>query len=186
MSELKIEAIVKFNSGVAYVFNREPDYKYKRNGDLLWANDGPFYSCYGYERPSRAFQAFAGRKFDLDLIDGGVIHCSGEWWDSGLDQLKDILGLNLGSLTMETKEQLIKCYVFYRTSCDLDELEKLKAKYYGQVYNYWEYEAMICYKPERMKYISKSCYDDRAKRHLVKKVKELSLKLKKLEQEQVK
>ena len=184
MSELKIEAIVKFNSGVAYVFNREPDYKYQRDGDLLWAKDGPFYSCYGYEPPSRAFQAFGGREFDLKLLDGGVVHCSGEWWDKGLWKLRAKLGLNLGSLSMKTKEQLIKCYVFYGTSCDLDELEKLKAKYYGLIYDYWEYEAVIKYKPEMRKQWNKRFYEERAKRHLVKKVKELSLKVKQLEKGQ--
>ena len=181
MSELKIEAIVRFNSGVAYVFNRTPDYKYKREGDLLWAKDGPFYSCYGYERPSKAFQAFGGRKFDLHMLDGTVTHCSGEWWDKGLGKLKDMLGLNLGSLTMKTKEQLIDCYVFYGTSCDLDELEKLKAKYHGQIYDYWEYESVIKYKPEMRKQWNKLLYEQKAKRNLIKKVKELSAKVKELE-----
>lgn len=180
MIELKIEAIVKFNSGYAYVFNRKPDYKYQRDGSLLWAKDGPFYSCYKYDAPSPAFKAFDGREFNLNLIDGGVVKCNGQWWDGGIDKISDKLNLNLGSLTMQIKDDLINCFVFFGTSCDLDELEKLKSKYYGVIYEYRDYERVINYDIERRKHWNRRSYDARAKNHLINKVKQLSAEIKRL------
>lgn len=181
MEELKIEAIVKFNTGYAYVFNRNPDYKYQAEGNILWAKDGPFYSCYKYETPSGRFQAFAGRKFELNMIDGTVTKCNGQWWDGGLGELIDKLKLDLIDLTMQTREELKKCYVFFGTSCDHNELEKLKSKYYGVVYEYWDYEKVIKFDDMRHRYIKREIYNDTAKSHLILKVKELHKHVKELE-----
>lgn len=174
MEQLKIEALVKFNSSTALVLNRMPDFKYQKEGKLLWAKDGPFYSCYYYENPSSTFQAFAGRRFNLPLIGGGVEECTGQWWDGGDGNLSDILGLDIVRATIRTVDDLIDCYVFMGAYCDKSELDRMISEHKGCIYPYWDYEAVIKYKPMRMGYIRKQISEERAKRHLIKKVKFMS------------
>ncbi|MGK0207576.1 MAG: hypothetical protein ACI8ZA_001572, partial [Gammaproteobacteria bacterium] len=141
--ELKIVALVRFNSDVAVVFNKRPNYVYERKGDLLYAIDGPFVSCFQYEEPSRAFKAFAGRSFDLPMKDGTTTKCNGQWWDKGLNKLSAMLEINLQHLTMGTVEKLKQCYVFSGTSCNADVINKMISEYKGCIYPYWDYEKII-------------------------------------------
>ena len=77
-------------------------------------------------------------------------------------------------------EELKKCYVFSGCYCDADKLEKLKSEYYGPIYQYWDYEKIIKYDQMRRKDFDKLYYEKRAKKNLIKKVKELSIKVKNL------
>ncbi len=172
-SELKIIAIVKFNNHYAYVFNREPEFKYKRDGDRLWACDSVFYSCYTFKQECH-FKAFAGNKFDLPLIDGGVEHCAGQWWDFGIEPIAKKIGIQLTELTWGTLEILQNCYVFTGAHCDYKKLEQLKGDYHGPIYEYWDYEKVIKYDDMTRKLWEKICYEQKAKKNLIKKVKELS------------
>ena len=79
MRKNKIIAVVKFNSKEAFVLRRRPLLKYNRYGNVIIGTDGLFFTCYYYSPPSERFQAFAGRKFDLTMEDGEVIHCNGQW-----------------------------------------------------------------------------------------------------------
>jgi hypothetical protein len=45
---IKIEAIVKFNQGEAFVLNRKPAILYEKRGKFLFASDGPFFNVYEY------------------------------------------------------------------------------------------------------------------------------------------
>ena len=173
-NKLKIVALVKFNSDIAVVFNRMPEYKYTREGDLLYAVDGPFVSCYKYDRPSKAFRAFGGREFDLEMVDGTVTHCNGQWWDGGSNKLQSILGFDLDHLTMGTVERLKNCYVFMGTSCNKIEMDKMIAEYDGCIYPYWDYEKVIKFDDMRSNLYDKQFKLKRDKRNLIKQCKRLS------------
>ena len=172
--ELKIVALVKFNENVAVVFNRSPNYIYEKKGDLLYAIDGPFVSCFQYEEPSIAFKAFAGREFELPMKDGTVTKCNGQWWDKGIDKLSGILNVKLQHLTMGTVEKLKKCYVFSGTSCNAEPINKMISEYKGCIYPYWDYEKVIKYDDLFREKIRRVAKLEKDKRHLVNQCKSLS------------
>lgn len=117
MEPIKIlDVIVHRNKDYSQLFvvtDRKPEYKYERKGKWLIAEDSGFFSFYKYDRPSRGFQAFAGRKFDIPMVDGTVEKAHGQWWD-GVP--KDYQGL-LISPGVATLEELESCYVFYGGRC---------------------------------------------------------------------
>jgi hypothetical protein len=168
---LKVVALVEFNKSQSLVFNRMPLYKYTIDGDLMWANDGPFYSCFKYEKPSKNWQAFAGRKFDLDMLDGSVTKCEGQWWDGGISCLSEKLGLALNSITIGTVEHLIDCYVFMGTSGNNEDIQKLISEYKGVIYPYWDYEKVIKFDKMRHDLIKKQLKLERANKALIAEVK---------------
>ena len=168
---IKILAIVQFNKGEAYVLNHSPEYVYERDGNILWAHDTGFYSVYAYDRPSERWQAFAGRKFDLPLKDGGVEHCHGQWWDGGQAKLSEKLGITLESVTIETISGLQKCYVFCGSSIESEYREKLRTEYTGCVYPYYEYEKIISYDDMRSKLWDKNSKLEKAKKSLIREVR---------------
>lgn len=178
---IKIDALVKFNSGVAMVLNRKPNYKYQRDGNILWAKDGPFYDCYGYGSPSGTWKAFAGRKFELPMIDGSVTKCNGQWWDKDLDVLSEKLNLDLGSVTIGTVSNLKSCYVFSGTSGNKPEIEALAEAYEGVIYPYWDYEKVIKFDDLRKSAWANKSKLERAKKALIKKVKAQAVLLAQLE-----
>jgi hypothetical protein len=141
----KIEAVVKFNSGEALVLNEKPVIKYERYGSYLFGIDqfGIFVDVYKYETPSGSFVAFAGREFDIPMVDGTFTKANGQWWDAGGDALGKALGSEIISATANTKENLEKCYVFYGYRADKEEYQKLRSTYTGKVFEYREYGAII-------------------------------------------
>lgn len=95
------------------VIDRKPEYKYERRDNWLIAEDYGFFSFYRYNRPSKGFYAFAGRKFDIPMIDGTIEKAYGQWWD-GVP--KEYQG-SLVSCGVSTLEEVKSCYVFYGGRC---------------------------------------------------------------------
>jgi hypothetical protein len=146
----KIEAVVKFNDGEALVLNENPIIKYENHGKFLFGVDqyGVFVNVYYYDRPSEHWQAFAGRKFNIPMVDGTFIEAHGQWWDGGSKELGEAIGSEVVLATINTRQRLEDCYVFFGARADSKEYQKLRATYTGKVYGYWEYEA-ICKKREK-------------------------------------
>ena len=141
----EIEAVVKFNDGEALVLNKYPQIKYEKHGGYLFGLDeyGIFVNVYAYERPSGSFKAFAGREFDISMVDGTFTKANGQWWDAGSDKLAEALGSKIIGVTINTKEELSKCYVFFGEKADENEYNKLRDTYSGKVYHYYEYEKIL-------------------------------------------
>lgn len=151
MEDFKVLAKVKFNDSFAYVLNRDPVYKYKRIKNLIYAQDGPFISCYGYETPTKFSKAFSGREFFLDMEDGTKTHCKGQWWDKGQAEISKHLNINMIKATLGTEERLLNCYCYYGTQVVMEEIELLDSQYKGTVYEYNDYEAILHFKHGRQK-----------------------------------
>lgn len=154
-----IEAVVRFNKDEALVLNRSPEFRYRREGSQLVAEDGPFRSCYGYSLPSGRWKAFAGREFKIPLLDGTFEQATGQWWASHLK--------GMVSCTYNTKDKLLGCYVYYSCMADPGAFAALRATYTGDVYPYYAYEAFIRLPIERRKYLTKISKLERDKSHLL-------------------
>lgn len=141
---IKIEAVVQFNSGEAYVLDRYPEFRFQKEGSILWANHSGFFKVYHYERPSGRFQAFAGREFDIPMVDGSSIRAKGDWWDAGSGVIAEKLGIELVPVTIGTKKGLQDCYVFSGgILMEKIALERMRSEYDGPVYPYRDYEKVI-------------------------------------------
>jgi hypothetical protein len=142
---MKILAVVKFNDHHAFVFDQPIEYTYEEIEDMLIGSDESriFYSCLFYKKPFGNFKAFAGRKFDLPLKDGGTIHCDGQYWDGKSEKASKIKGVNIIPITGKYIEELKKCYVYYGMYADEDKLNQLISQYDGKIYEYNEYEKLI-------------------------------------------
>lgn len=81
---------------------------YERNGNFLYSNDDGFFDFMKIEPGTT--DAFAGRKFSIDLADGSQYHCKGDVWACGGD-----VGEPLVQAGVSTLEELKKCYVFSAT-----------------------------------------------------------------------
>lgn len=166
--EIKAVAKVEMNNGIALVLNRMPIFKYERFENLLYANDGGFVSVYYYEKPSRSFQAFGGRKFDLHLLNGETVHCDGQWWDGGTSKLEQTLDVKLRRVAISTIEKLKGCYVYYGGSSLIEQdYQRLIEECEGPVYPYWEYEKLIKFDDLRAEYFKQKHYDRIAKQNII-------------------
>ena len=163
----KILAVVKFNDGEAFVLEKTPDLKYtKYDNKTIVGTDGCFLDCYYYERPIKpinpnwsGWQAFGGRKFDLELTDGTVEHCYGQWWSGVSEKAREVINDDIVSITACSIDKLKKCYVFNGYEGMKKGMEKLRSKYKGYVYPYWHYSKKIgCIVPE-------SCLDFERKKY---------------------
>ncbi len=171
--ELKIEAIVKFNSGFAYVFNRKPELRYRELDGILIGQDGPFIDTLFYRRSTGKYdKAFAGHEFSYKMTDGSIKKYKDDWWDGVSNKtLYDRFGLDLVHIPMGTIENLKDCYVFSSISVDKTALEELTEKYDGVIYKYWDYEKVIMFDDMRRKLCGENFKLERDKRHLIKEVK---------------
>lgn len=168
--DIKIEAVVKFNDGEAYVINRWPEFKYEKAGRLLYANDGIFVSCYAHNVDPWA-KAFGGRKFNLQMLDGSVTECHGQYWDAGQDTLAEMFGVELTHVTIETIADLKKCFVFCGASADREKLAQLRAEYKGCVYPLREYKKIITFDDQRSKYFQRERKLERRIKSLIKEAR---------------
>ncbi|WP_145153044.1 hypothetical protein [Paenibacillus xylanexedens] len=141
----QVEAIVKFNQGIAFVLDNPVKYTYYKHGNLIIGLDDTctFVRCYYYDRPTPGFEAFGGHKFDITLDDGEVIHCHGQWWDGGYDRAAELLGEKLIHASYNTAEDLRNCYVFFGSKAVENSLDQLRKTYHGDVQGYWTYEANL-------------------------------------------
>lgn len=89
------------------ILNRMPDFKYEQIGSNLIGYDCGFYNCLRYQ-VDRFAKAFAGRKFDIELVDGKIIKASGQYWSIGHPNEK----LELCYPGVSTIDELLRCYVF--------------------------------------------------------------------------
>lgn len=118
------------------VIDRPLHFIYERKGHALVANDGGFYSSYYHGRPSASWQAFAGRKFDVPMMDGTVIKASGEWWYGGHEKNAPEEIVSVGVATLD---QLLDCYVFsagYISKVKLDTW--LRENTPGTIYRWYD------------------------------------------------
>jgi len=90
------------------VTSRKPEFLYERKNGWLIAEDSGFFSFYKHDWPSGRFYAFAGRKFDIPMMDGSVEKAYGQWWYGVPD---DYCGL-LAHIGCGTPDSLGKCNVF--------------------------------------------------------------------------
>ena len=171
MEEIKIEAVVKFNDGEAFVLSRKPIFVYELIGKYLWAEDSGFVNCFHYDRPSPGFFAFGGRKFELPMVDGSVTKCYGQWWDGGMNAVAEMLGVELCHVTNSTKEKLIKCYVYSGCSGNVEAIKKLRDEYAGCVYPYNDYRKIVNADSLRHKAFMREWKLEKANKSLIKEVK---------------
>lgn len=165
MKEIKIIAVVKFNDGEAYVLNRKPVMLYNKIGNIMFAKDGAFYDCLKY-RIDQYGEAFAGRKFEVPLVEGGFQICDGKWWDDGYRELENLESIKLTRVTVGTIEELQKCYVFTGLLADAHDISFMRSEYNGAVYPYWDYEKIIKFDKQRSEFFD-------AERKLKSRVKSL-------------
>lgn len=104
----------KYGTQIFLVVDTPVSIKYERAGDLLVGEDSGFFNFYIKRQPTKHFQAFAGREFDIPLANGGVEKAHGQWWDH---LPSDYEGL-VYSLGVSSLCELEKCYVFYSTKVD--------------------------------------------------------------------
>ena len=113
----------KYETQEMIIISRSPNFKYQRNGNWLIAEDSGFYNFYFYEKPDRCVQAFSGREFDIQMLDGSIIKAKGQWWDGIQDEFK-----YLKSAGCNTIEKLGKCNVFMSMCIDPAIVEKWLGK----------------------------------------------------------
>ncbi len=179
MDSLKIVAVVRMNDSYAVVLNRPLSFDtYSRTGKIVYSEDSGFFRRYRYEGGSRAF---AGRHFDLQMDDGTTLECIGDWWDGGTGELSSHTHKSLQNVPVGTIKGLTNCYVFSSGLVDEAVLNGLLGKYYGPVYEYWDYESVIKFKPMRISSFRKIAKLERDKEHLIRKIKEMSRSLNALE-----
>lgn len=109
--------------------------KYERSGGLLIGEDSGFFYFYKHEKPSRNFQAFAGRKFDIPLKDGGVVKACGQWWSCAPDDYSELTY----SIGVAAVDELNACYVFRSTYVDKKIVDDWLSKNEPSN-NYYKYE----------------------------------------------
>jgi len=104
----------KVNTQEFLVLSRRPIFLYERVGGYLIAEDQGFFNFYGYEPCGPGWKAFAGREFDIPMIDGLIIKASGQWWDSTPKDYRELVD----HTAYGTIEDLNRCNVFCGISID--------------------------------------------------------------------
>lgn len=151
----KILAKVKFNDGFAYVLSEAPKMVYTKYRTCIIGTDGTFYSCLIYEAPGKGWQAFGGRKFDIELSDGNVEHCHGQWWDGFNAEAFKILGFKPIRVVVQSLERLKECYCFIGDSANPERLNDLVKEYKGIVWEYHDFDSLISKNPYRRRLLTK-------------------------------
>jgi hypothetical protein len=168
--DMKVIALVNMNGGKALVFDKEDEMIYKRNGNIIYGFNGFKYNCYEYQGGS---QAFAGREFDIELDDGEVVKCKGDWWHAGVNRVSELENVSLINIASECIESLKKCYVFCGGEMDSKKYQEAINNPDLPVYDYWDYEKVIKFDGMRKKYIRSEIKLQKAKESLTKEVKRL-------------
>ena len=140
--EIKVIAVVQFNSGEALVLNRPVNFIYEQVGKDFIGTDGPFTRGLYYSPASSAFRAFAGSELTLQMKDGSVKKIKDHWWSGIPSEYKNT--------TFGDVESLKKCYVFFSASIRDEDFKALRGTYTGCVYPYLDYEKVIKFDDMRM------------------------------------
>lgn len=141
---MKIVDLVKAGSSCWIVFD-EPvgQLTYEKHGGLLIGSDeqGIFYDCLYYDRPTQHMRAFGGHEFDLHMKDGSVTHCNGQYWYGHITEAEKVVGEEIAEIGASTNEELKRCFVFTSRNISMRKfnamIEEFKASHPG--YEPWEY-----------------------------------------------
>lgn len=136
-------ALTTFRQEHALVLRDKVTFTYEKYGDffLIGSDEsGTFFNCLYHKRPTKDFQAFGGHAFDIQLKNGEIIHCNGQWWDGGSENVEKILGIDLVSVAYSDVESLQDCYVYSGAMGAKDKIDALIGQYTGKVYGYNEFE----------------------------------------------
>ena len=119
------------------VVDEIPDLKYKATikcgRKVLIAEDGIFFGLYYYDKPTENWQAFAGRKFDIPMLDGKITKAHGQWWHGNS-------GINVINVGIGTPERLGKCNVFCGCDVKKDVAEQVFNNFKNPSNNYYKYD----------------------------------------------
>jgi hypothetical protein len=140
---MKVIAIVKFNSGIALVLDESPKLIYQKQTGCILGSDGTFLQTYYLDRCGPGWEAFGGRKFDLIMEDGEVVHCHGQYWDGVKDAHRKMVEGEIIHVTACDINSLKDCYVFIGYKGVKHKVEELISRYKGIVYEYRDYEMLI-------------------------------------------
>lgn len=120
MPEIKDIIIHGEYKQMSIVLDEMPKFLYERRGNCLVASDDGFYGCYFYDRPSKNWEAFAGRKFDISMKGGTIEHAHGQWWDGKHQENAPEPIVNAG---ISTPDKLASCYVFMSSHISQKKVE---------------------------------------------------------------
>ncbi|EPZ2459386.1 hypothetical protein ACXLRS_004661 [Citrobacter youngae] len=166
IEELKVVAVVQFNSGEALVLNRPLNFIYEESGRDLIGRDGPFKRPLLYSPASAAFKAFGGSEMTLNMQDGSQRTVKDHWWSGCLPEHRDVTTCDL--------ESLKKCYVFFGGAViTSDDFQTLRESYAGCVYPYWDYEKIIKYDDLRRDLYRRISHERGRVKSLIREVKRL-------------
>jgi len=139
----EVIALTRMNGGLAIVLKDKVNFKYEKHGDIIIGLDDTetFVDCLYYERPIGRFKAFGGREFDINLINGEIIKCNGQWWHGGIKKVSEILNDELISVTMKDIESLEECYVYSGCYGIKRKVDEMINNYNGKIFDYYEFES---------------------------------------------
>jgi hypothetical protein len=140
---MKVLAIVRFNDGIALVLDERPKLTYRKQSGSILGSDGTFLSTYYLDKCGPGWMAFGGRKFDLTMEDGEVIHCYGQYWHGVTETHRKMVDGQIIHVTACDIESLKSCYVFTGYEAIKHKVEELISQYKGIVYEYREHEMLI-------------------------------------------
>lgn len=160
---MKIVAMVRMNSGFAYVFDEPIQLKYHREVidgcAYLIGKHGPFRSFLKYRRSrGRNDRAFAGRTLRLRGHNGVTVRVKNHWWNCADPRGETI------SIAASTVDELKQCYVFSGCSCDPEALQEMVDEYNnrtcapynwvdgGYIYPYRDFERVITFESHRKRF----------------------------------
>lgn len=141
---MKLLAVVKFNKEEAFVFDKKPEFinlKLNSNTIVSIAENGLFINCYG-KQFDPCCKAFGGAKFELNLLNGEIEKCEGQWWDSTTKKAKEIIGETC-HITYKDIDSLKSCYVYTGCYSKPELFKKIRNSYTDKVYEYREYEKIL-------------------------------------------
>jgi hypothetical protein len=140
---MKIIALVKVNDSIGLVLDEMPSLEYTMVGRDIYGTNGVFCDCLFYEQLGYRWQAFAGRKFDIKLSSGEMVHCEGQYWDGIKPTHRNVADGRLIQVTAATLTDLKACYVFCGHKAIEQKYMELLKSYKGIVYDYSDYEMLI-------------------------------------------
>ena len=145
---MKIIDIVKFNHRHAFVLDGDFSLTYEKHGDLLIGSDETQsffdvlrYAPCGGDPTFGGNYAFGGRKFDLQMKDGSVTHCFGQYWSGGCAEAEKILGIESVDFTHAPIDRLRKRFVFFDGTADKAKLQAMIDAFQAAFpdYTLWDY-----------------------------------------------
>lgn len=146
---MKALALVKINNQIGLVLDEPIMLTYQKKDGCILGSDGTFLQTLFYDKPSLNWQAFGGRKFDIPLDNGEIIHCNGQYWDGIKELHRKMVDGEIISIAANDINSLKECYVFTGYKGIKHKINELIVSYKGIVYDYWEYEMLITKNPYR-------------------------------------